>query len=131
MINTEKLNQVISAYKANFSKHFEKERYKWNAVKCFQENWDIEVGNFPDMLSHAPAKTDNLLPANHLFCRDRIVTYASLSAEKVRAMYRSLFDETQDVIRHIADFKKAVIAFRQEYMPKLKEMNRNKGHYQD
>ena len=43
MINTEKLNQVISAYKENFSKHFEKERYKWNAVKCFQENWDIET----------------------------------------------------------------------------------------
>lgn len=131
MVDIVRLSEALATYKETFDSRWPDERYKWESVKCFQENWDIEAEDFPDMLSRALAKTGNLLSAKKLFCRDRIVTYASLDAEKVRTMYRALFDETQDVIRRIADFKKAAIAFRQEHMPKLKEMNRDKEHYQD
>ena len=61
MINIEKLKQVIEAYKADFSEHFEEERYKWEAVKCFQDNWDIDALDFVAMLKKSMSKTYNLL----------------------------------------------------------------------
>ena len=62
MINTEKLKQVIEAYKADFSEYFDEESYKWEAVKCFQDNWNIDYStDFADMLKKSLAKTDNLL----------------------------------------------------------------------
>lgn len=37
------------------------EKYKWEAVQCFQENWDVNSADFAQMLSKSLAKTDNLL----------------------------------------------------------------------
>ena len=53
MINTEKLKQVIEAYKADFAEHFEEERYKWEAVKYFQNNWNIDSDDFAGMLKNS------------------------------------------------------------------------------
>ena len=56
------LQQVLSAYKAVFvSKQWPDEKYKWIAVKHFQDNWNIDAPNFAEMLKNALAKTGNLL----------------------------------------------------------------------
>ena len=39
MIDEIKLAEIIDAYKESFSEHRPNERYKWEAVKTFQDNW--------------------------------------------------------------------------------------------
>ena len=56
------LQQVLASYKAVFvSKQWPEEKYKWIAVKHFQDNWDIDAPDFAVMLKEALAKTGNLL----------------------------------------------------------------------
>ena len=46
--------QVLTAYKAVFvSKQWPEEKYKWVAVKHFQDNWDIDAPDFAAMLKNA------------------------------------------------------------------------------
>ena len=43
--------QVLAAYKAVFvSKQWPDEKYKWIAVKHFQDNWNIDAPDFAEML---------------------------------------------------------------------------------
>lgn len=41
MINRQKLSAALEEYKKDFDSELEDEKYKWQAVKCFQDNWDI------------------------------------------------------------------------------------------
>lgn len=62
MFDIFRLKEVLVKYKENFvSKQWPNEKYKWEAVKCFQDNWDVNAPDFADMLSRSLAKTYNLL----------------------------------------------------------------------
>lgn len=61
MINLNKIVSVIEGYKQYFPEHWEDEKYKWEAVKHFQDNWDIEAENFGTMFKKATDKTFNLI----------------------------------------------------------------------
>lgn len=50
-INQEKLQTLIKEYKENFKENISVELYKWEAVKHFQDNWNIDAEDFPAMLS--------------------------------------------------------------------------------
>ena len=43
MINLEKLQSVLTGYKDYFPKHWEDEKYKWEAVLHFQKHWDMDA----------------------------------------------------------------------------------------
>ena len=90
------LQQVLIAYKAVFvSKQWPDEKYKWIAVKHFQDNWDIDAPNFAAMLKNALAKTGNLLVSVNNFPARMITEFAQADPEKVRAMFKNLFDENR------------------------------------
>ena len=42
MINRQKLSAALEEYKKDFDSEWQDEKYKWQAVKCFQDNWDID-----------------------------------------------------------------------------------------
>lgn len=47
MFNQSRLQTVLAQYKKDFlEKHWEEEKYKWEAVKTFQDNWDIQAKDF-------------------------------------------------------------------------------------
>lgn len=46
MINRQKLSAALEEYKKDFDSEWEDEKYKWQAVKCFQDNWDIHGSGF-------------------------------------------------------------------------------------
>ena len=48
MFDIEKLMAALTAYKQYFPLHWKDEKYKWEAVQYFQNNWDIEAENFLD-----------------------------------------------------------------------------------
>ena len=69
MIDHERLSAVIEGYKGYFPTHWEGERYKWEAVQHFQNNWDIDAPDFGAMFQEATRRTGNLLASGYVFPR--------------------------------------------------------------
>ena len=106
MFDKSRLKEAIVKYKEDFiSSQWEEETYKWEAVKCFQDNWDVNAADFADMLTHSLSKTENLLASMNNFPAKMIESFAKASPEEVRAMFIALFDESRDVITRIMAFK--------------------------
>lgn len=106
MINKSRLQEVLQSYKANFvPEQWKNEKYKWEAVKCFQDHWDVNASDFPEMLSKSLSMTFNLLASMNNFPKGMIETLAQKAPEEVRALFISLFDESKDVVTRILDFK--------------------------
>ena len=105
MINYNKLDDIIAAYKEYFPTHWKNEKYKWIAVKHFQDNWDINAPDFADMLQRTLAKTENLLASINNFPARMILVYAKFYPEEVREAFRDLFDESLDFSKRITTFK--------------------------
>ena len=106
MFDHSKLADVLVAYKQNFvAKQWGDEKYKWEAVKWFQDNWDVNAADFAEMLSRSLDKTFNLLASNNNFPKGMIVGFAKAAPEEVRAMFIALFDESKDVFERMDAFK--------------------------
>ena len=115
MINIEKLNPILDAYKKNFHKHWKDEDYKWEAIKHFQDNWNIEAENFGDMFKKATDKTINLLASGYAYPRGMIQNFAKADNEATRAMFRHLYDESLDLAGRIDTFIAASDEMRAKY----------------
>ena len=127
MLDLERLKKLLALYKKDFvSKTWPDEQYKWEAVKCFQDNWDDNVSDadFVDMLNRSLDKTNNLLASYNNFPKAMIVNFAKSAPGEVRAMFSSLFDESKDVYQRIEAFKRESEIIRQKYMSGAKQ------HYQ-
>lgn len=106
MLDMMKLKDVLVAYKQIFvSKQWGDEKYKWEAVKWFQDNWDVNASDFAEMLTRSLDKTFNLLASNNNFPKGMIVGFAKAAPEEVRAMFIALFDESKDVFERMDAFK--------------------------
>lgn len=125
-MNQEALQQVIEFYKCNYAMIEKHELYKWKALKCFQENWNIENEDFCDMLKKSLAKTYNLMSAGNYFPSKSIVWMAEKEPEYVRGMFRDLFSLSKDLRGRIEQFRKSAIYMIEKY----KEKNVNQ-HFQD
>ena len=62
MINNEKIQIALKSYKEAFSERWVDEKFKWEAVKWFQDHWDINAENFSEMFAVSTEKTAGLLP---------------------------------------------------------------------
>ena len=101
-----RLTEVLVQYKQNFvSKIWGEEKYKWEAVKWFQDHWDVNAPDFAEMLNRSLDKTYNLLASANNFPKGMIVGFAKSAPEEVRAMFLSLYDESKDVYERINAFK--------------------------
>lgn len=106
MFDAMRLKEVLVQYKQNFvSKQWGDEKYKWEAVKWFQDNWDVNATDFTEMLNRSLDKTFNLLASNNNFPKGMIVGFAKAAPEEVRAMFIALFDESKDVFERMDAFK--------------------------
>ena len=106
MFDEFRLKDVLAHYKQDFaSRQWDNERYKWEAVKWFQDNWDVNASDFPEMLNRSLGKTSNLLASTNNFPRRMIVYFAKAAPEEVREMFIALFDESEDVLERMDMFK--------------------------
>ena len=125
MFNQLRLKEALRQYKKDFvATHWSEEKYKWEAVKCFQDNWDIHAADFEGMLSQSLSKTSNLLASTNNFPAGMIIEFAHAAPEEVRAMYMDLFDESKDVLERIESFKKQSNILLKKYKSTAKQ------HYQ-
>ncbi len=116
MFDAFRLKEVLVRYKKVFvSETWPSEKYKWEAVKCFQDHWDVNATNFADMLTRSLAKTYNLLASMNHFPAKMIVAFAKVAPEEVRAMFIALFDESSDVVNRILAFKNQASILLEKY----------------
>lgn len=105
MFDKERFNFALENYKKDFPTWWQKEKHKWEAVKCFQDNWNIDAADFFDMLTKSLQKLNqNLI---YGFAKDVIKNiFAKNEPEKVREMFRELYDENIDFDERISNFEK-------------------------
>ena len=116
MLDMIRLKEILAAYKEDLvSKWWLAEKYKWEAVKCFRQNWDVNAPDFADMLTRALAKTGNLLASMNNFPAKMIMGFAGVAPEEVRAMYITLFDESRDAVMRILEFKERSSVLLEKY----------------
>lgn len=125
MIDDKKLQDVLSCYKKDFvNKQWQEEKYKWEAIKNFQDNWDIDSADFAEMLKRSLSKTKNLLVSQNYFPARMIEVYAQIAPNELKEMFVSLYDESEDVVERIVNFRKAADNFCKKYR------DENESHYQ-
>lgn len=123
MLNREKLSEILVSYKKSFKTLFngksknDGEKYKWVAVKRFQDVWDINAPDFLDMFMKATDKTANLLASMNNLPRGMMKEFAAVDPEAVRAMFINLYDESKDVTERIRTFIAASEQIKDKYNP--------------
>lgn len=116
MINISKIKSYLEDYKNNyFLKHWDDEKYKWQAIKHFQDNWDIEAENFKDMFINSTDKTKNLLASAYFFPRRMIINYIEKDEEYVRDMFKDLYNKDLDLYTRIDNFINKSEYLREKY----------------
>ncbi len=116
MFDKYRLKKFLEKYKQDFtSKHWQEEKYKWEAVKCFQDSWNVNAEDFAEMLSRCLSKTGNLLASTNNFPEKMITGFAKTSPEEVRAMFIDLFDESREVYERMEAFKTRAAVLLERY----------------
>lgn len=123
-IDRNKLSTLIEEYLNDFSTYFPREEYKWKAIQCFQDNWDIEAEDFPAMLDKSLSKTQNLLAAMSHYPRKMITKFAGLYTTDVKEMFKVLFDESRDLLDRVHFFANEAERLCKSWKPGL-------NHYQN
>ncbi len=119
-MNIQKLRDIIKQYKRHFKYIHQEEIYKWRAVKCFQDNWNITADNFPEMLEASFALTKNLLDSGLYYPKRMLLKNAEANPEYVRQLLMTLYDEEQDLITRITNFKNGMREHSRRTFPTLK-----------
>ncbi len=107
MINENRLKEIVVEYKKFLaSPDWEKkEKFKWIALKTFQDNWKPDTVDFADMLEKSLADTPFLLSGDKRYPAKMIKGFAESAPEEVRTMFKNLTDESRDVAERIIEFK--------------------------
>ena len=103
-IDQERLLKLVEEYKADFKENIPLELYKWEAVKNFKDNWDLDVEDFPAMLSRSLSKTENLLASMNNYPRRMIKQFAQRFPQDVKSLFVALYDETVNLKERIDAF---------------------------
>ena len=115
MIDIVKLRPILAGYKAYFQSHWDDEKYKWEAIKHFQDHWNIDAKNFGEMFKVATDKTFNLLASGYAYPRGMMINFAKADDAAARQMFRDLFDESRDLAERVDAFQTASEAIRAKY----------------
>lgn len=118
---------ALQSYKQDFAEQvWPDEKYKWIAVKHFQDHWDVDAENFSDMWLKATDKTENLLTSYNYYPRQIIREFATYDPKETRTMFIRLFDEGIDLYERITRFITDADEMRREHYPGSRTQ-----HYQD
>jgi 5-methylcytosine-specific restriction protein B len=99
LANNKLIKVAFNQYLEDLDNNWEKEDYKWEAVQCFQKNWDESKSgaDFAAMLESALSKTGNLLASMSAYPRDSILSFAKVEPEETKEMFLDLFNESEDL----------------------------------
>ena len=98
------LSKLLAKYREELPSYWKDEKYKWEAVKHFQENWNVNAEDFSAMFTEATNKHYNLLASSMYYPIGMIQAFADFDEERTRNMFRVLFDESKDLTERIKYF---------------------------
>ena len=100
------MKKYIELYKNDLKERFVGEKYKWQAVKYFHENWNIKASNFAQMFENATKYTDNLLnQGGQKRPIQMILDYCNENWEnEIRCAFEELYTENVDIESRINNF---------------------------
>lgn len=101
------INAKIKLYKEHIQDSSEyKSLFKWDAVKQFQDNWDINADDFKEMYENSFSKNVStiLWEGENFFPKQAMLTMLEFDQEKVRGMFRNLLNEEKDLEARIEFF---------------------------
>ncbi|RPI19825.1 MAG: EVE domain-containing protein [Ignavibacteriae bacterium] len=126
VIDEDKINELIPAYKKLIFTPRYNELYKWKALKTFQDNWDIDAVDFAVMYEKSFAGNNNLWTGQNYFPKKMILFFCTINQEEVRNLFKNLFDETIALNERVSNFKDGCDKF-------ILEINKPniKQHYQN
>jgi hypothetical protein len=123
-MNRQILRRYIDEYKLNFDRVNQHEIYKWKAVKCFQDNWQIDAENFYEMLLVSIQQTQNLLKSGQYFPLRMLMHYSKQRPNETRTLFKQLYNEEEDIFERIENFQNGIAILNNELFP-------GKNSYQD
>ena len=116
MFDKSHLQEVLLQYKIDFQDfEWNNEKYKWAAIKHFQDTWNVKARDFAKMLEDSLSKTANLLASMNNFPARMIILFAQAAPEQVRAMFMDLFNEEKEIYERISAFKLRSNSLLKEY----------------
>lgn len=97
-MDRENFDAIVARYLEKFdftNSEGPEEWFKWNAIACFQQNWDIETANFPEMFARSVKQFSVLIDNDQAFPVGGLKTLVNQpgEAEIVRAAFRALYAE--------------------------------------
>ena len=107
-MNRQILNHYIEKYKLNFDSINKIEIYKWKAVKCFQDNWNLDTENFYEMLLASYRLTKNLMDSGRYFPLRMLILYAEHRPNVLRELFKNLYNEDEDLYERIQNFETGI-----------------------
>ena len=100
------INREIENYKRILISVDYGELYKWEALQNFQNNWNIEAVDFKTMYDKSFHSTDtnNLWANPHWFPKAVMLQFIDYDSERVRQMFRDLYNEGEEIDKRIERF---------------------------
>lgn len=124
-LNLDKLHQHIADYKQLLQTPRYDELNKWEAAKNFNDYWDADAPDMSAMLDKClSASGENLWVGMNYFPKLMLLHAAKHDGERVRSLFKALFDGSQDL-------ESRALAFRQGMEQLVKEAFPDKNSYQD
>ena len=117
------LEKIIANYKMDFYEWFPRERFKWEYVYKFQNNWNIDATDIYEMINNS-ISSPHMLDSGHSYPFKMIKMFAHKEPETVREMFKTLYNEEIDLYKRITFFEEKS----QELVDKYAPGNR---HFQD
>jgi hypothetical protein len=120
-MNTQKVREIIKLYKRHFKYIHKEEIYKWRAVKCFQDNWNINADDFASMLESSLHLSKNLLDSQNYLPKINLLRIARNEPEKVRQFFKNLHNENDDLIERVEKFLGDIKVLYKKHFPDMKD----------
>jgi len=101
------INNKIKLYKEHIQNSSEyKSLFKWDAVKQFQNNWDLKAEDFKQMYEDSFSKnvSTKLWEGENFFPKEAMFIMLDYDQEKVRGMFTNLLNEEKDLEARIEFF---------------------------
>ena len=124
----EAINSYINDYKSSFEKISNDELYNWKAVKCFQDNWDINSVDFARIFRNSTNQTINLLASKNYYPLSMMQDYINADSKYIKTLFENLFDENNSLTVRIEEFSTSIKSFHDGLYPNINNKRPQQDH---
>ena len=124
---------LFDLYLKNLETLRKDELYKWDALVCFHQNWDLDAKNLEDTIHRSFAKAGNLLRGSMWYPLSMLEQFAADDPEHLRSALRELLDGPDGLRMRMVNFESEANVLLAEHNKVLAAKGESpaKNHYQD